>query len=156
MNLVKKTPSQSRTEISRIVRPLDANTIGTGYGGYIMDWMDMAASICARRHSNLRVNTVSVETLRFDNPIRIGHVAKIIAYMTRSFSTSMEVRVDIYDEDTLTDQTILAGSALFVLVGIDENCCPTRVPELVPETDAEKKLWEEAGKRREMRKLNKV
>ena len=156
MAAIIKTPSQSRTESSRIVRPLDANTLGTGYGGYIMDWMDMAASICARRHSNLRVNTVSVETLRFDHPIQIGHVAKIIAYITRTFSTSMEVMVHIYDEDTLNAKTILAGSALFVLVGLDDNFRPARIPELTPETDEEKALWEAAGERRELRKAKKV
>lgn len=156
MSAIKKTPSQSRTESSRIVRPLDANTLGTGYGGYIMDWMDMAASICARRHSNLRVNTASVETLRFDHPIQIGHVAKIIAYITRSFCTSMEVMVHIYDEDTLNDKTILAGSAVFILVGLDANKRPSGIPELVPETDEEKALWQAAGERRELRKARNI
>lgn len=150
--LPKKTPSQSRTEISRIVRPLDANTLGTGYGGYIMDWMDMAASICARRHTNLRVNTVMVESLRFKKPIRIGHVAKIVAVATRSFNTSMEVKVDLYDEDTYNDTIELAGTATFVLVGLDDKCRPTKVPELVPETEEEKQLWLQAGERREKRK----
>lgn len=149
-----KSPGESRTEVSRIVRPLDANTMGTGYGGYIMDWMDMTASICARRHSNLRVNTVSVENLRFDRPLIIGHVAKIIACVTRTFSTSMEVLVNLFDEDTFRATTIPAGSAIFILVGMDENCKPAQVPELIPETDDEKALWEKAGKRRIRRKTD--
>ncbi|RPH92091.1 MAG: acyl-CoA thioesterase [Calditrichaeota bacterium] len=150
-----KPPSASRTEVSRIVRPLDANTMGTGYGGYIMDWMDMTASICARRHSNLRVNTVSVENLRFDRPLIIGHVAKIIASVTRTFNTSMEVMVSLFDEDTFQSTIVPAGSAVFILVGMDQNCKPVRVPDLIPETDAEKALWKEAGKRRVRRNKGK-
>ncbi len=151
-----KTPSQSRTEISRIVRPLDANTMGTGYGGYIMDWMDMAASICARRHTNLRVQTVCVESLQFKRPIRIGHVAKVVACATRAFTTSLEVKVDLYDEDTLSDITVQAGEAIFFLVGLDENCRPTRIPELIPETEEERELWRQAGERREQRRKSKI
>ena len=149
---LEKTPSESKTEISRIVRPMDANTTGSGYGGSILDWMDMAASICARRYSHCRVNTLSVDGLQFLQPLQIGHVAKIEAMVTRTFFTSMEGLVNTYDEDTIADTLTLATTGFFILVGLDEKNSPTKIPQFIPQTDEEKELWEAAGTRRENRK----
>jgi len=150
-----KTPSESRTETCRIIRQNDVNSLGTAHGGYILEWMDTAASICARRHTNLRVNTVAVEELFFVNPLHSGHVAKIVASLSRTFKTSMEVVVNVYDEDTINDSENLAVTGVFIFVGLDENGKPTRIPQLVPETDDEKKLWDEAGRRRDNRQQRK-
>jgi acyl-CoA hydrolase len=146
-----KTPAHSRSFTSRIVRPHDVNSTGTAHGGHILEWMDMAASICARRHSNRRVNTVAVKELDFIKPLQIGHVAKIVSSISRTFRTSMEVIVDVYDEDTMTESLTLSAHGIFLFVGLDETGKPASVPELVPETDSEKKLWNDAGRRREQR-----
>ncbi len=108
----------------------------------------MAASICARRHCNVRVNTVNVNDLVFKKPLKVGHVARVVAKIVRAFRTSMEIHVDLFAEDTYADAAEIAASAVFLLVGLDDDMKPTPVPELIPLTDEEKRLWREAGERR--------
>jgi len=148
-----KTPDKSYTEWSVIARPQDANSIGTIFGGRLMDWMDMTASICARRHSNLKVSTVAVENLHFGKPLKVGLVIKMCAVVNRTFGSSMEVNVDVFGEDTYNNnESFKAVSAQFIIVAIDDSHKPVRIPELKPVSDEEIKRWEEAARRREKRK----
>ncbi len=150
-----KRPSHSRTVTSRIIRQNDVNSLGTAHGGHILEWMDMAASICARRHSNRRVNTVAVEELSFFKPLHLGHVARIVASISRTFQTSMEVVVHVYDEDTINDTMVLATTGIFIFVGLDDDHKPASVPKVMPETDEEQKLWHAADQRRRARQQRK-
>ncbi len=145
---MKKAPSDSITETSFIATPADANTIGTVFGGRIMEHLDMTAAICARRHSNARVATVAVNKLKFLKPLRIGHVVKIIAKMTRAFKTSMEVQTKVYGEDTYADETFLSATAFFTIAGLDEQNNPIPIPDLMPQSEEELNAWKEAGERR--------
>ncbi len=145
---MKKVSSDSRTETSFIATPSDANTIGTVFGGRIMQHLDMTSAICARRHCNVRVATVAVNDLKFLKPVRVGHVVQIVARMTRAFKTSMEVQTWVYAKDTYQDDSFLAATAFFTIVGLDENNNPVAVPELSPQTAEELKAWQEAGERR--------
>ncbi len=148
-----KTPDKSYTEWSVIARPNDANSIGTIFGGRIMDWMDMTASICARRHSNLKVSTVAVENLHFGKPLKVGLVIKICAVINRTFGSSMEVNVEVFGEDTYNNKSFKAVTAQFIIAAIDDSFKPVKVPELKPVSDEEIKRWEEAGVRRSKRNL---
>jgi acyl-CoA hydrolase len=146
--LMKKTPSQSHADLSCLAIPADANTIGTVFGGRLMELMDMTVAICARRHSHKRVATVKVESLHFHEPLRVGHVINVLAVMNRSFHTSMDITVTVTGEDTYKDQRFMAASGVFIVIGLDDENKPTPVPELVPESEEEKQRWEEAGRRR--------
>ncbi len=154
MSKTAKYPSDSLTEMSLIVRPADANSVGSCFGGVIMAWMDMAASICARRHCNVRVNTASVQNVVFKRPLKVGHVARVAAKIVRAFRTSMEIHVHVFAEDTYAGDEVLAASAVFILIGLDDDMKPTPVPELMPRTDAEKELWRQAGERRKKQERN--
>ena len=147
-----KTPDKSYTEWSIIARPNDANSIGTIFGGRIMDWMDMTASICARRHSHLKVSTIAVENLNFCKPLKVGLVIKICAVINRTFGSSMDVNVEVYGEDTYKNIIFKAVTAQFIIVGLGETNKPAKVPELKPVCTEEIKRWEEAGERRNKRK----
>lgn len=149
-----KSPFKSVTECSYLVRPGDANTIGTVFGGRIMEIMDMAASICARRHSQTLVSTIAVEDLHFHRPIIVGMVIKIIAIVNRTFKSSMEINIEVFGEDTYKDDAFLAASAYFILVGIDNERKPVPVPDLIPLTPEQIQRWEQAGVRREQRLAN--
>jgi acyl-CoA hydrolase len=140
--------SRSATEISMIARPEYANSIGTVFGGRLLDLMDMAASICARRHCQLKVATAGIEQATFVKPIPIGKVIKIIANITRSFTSSMEIQVEVISEDTCSRESVLAARAYFYLVGLDEHNKPVKVPEYMPGTEAEKARWKMAELRR--------
>lgn len=148
---MSKYVKTSATEACFLATPSDANTIGSIFGGRIMEWMDMTAAICARRHSNLRVATVAVENLQFLRPLQVGLVIKILASVNRAFGSSMEVGIKVIGEDTYRDEAFHAASAYFTIVGLDEAGKPAKVPELIAETDLERRRWDEAGLRRKNR-----
>ena len=149
--MITKTPRESFTITSRITRPADANSLGTVYGGLILEWMDMAVSLCARRHCNTRVNTVSTQT-DFLHPLHVGHIARLEARVTRTFRTSLEVRVEMFDEDSYNSDETPIAVGVFFMIGLDKTLKPIAVPALQPETNLEKQLWNEAGERRQQRK----
>ncbi|MFZ0426611.1 MAG: acyl-CoA thioesterase [Acidobacteriota bacterium] len=146
-----KKVSDSRTSMTQLVLPNDANTYGNVLGGTVMHWIDLTGAIAAFRHSRKPVVTVSVDTVRFHHPVKVGELMLLEAYVTRAFRTSMEVRVEVRSEDPLTGNQIRTCSAFLTFVAIDTDGRPTEVPELVPETDEEKLQYERALERREYR-----
>ncbi len=112
----------------------------------------MTAAICARRHSNLRVVTVAVEGMRFYQPLQVGLVVKFLASLNRAFGSSMEVGIKVIGEDTYQGKEFHAASAYFTIVGLDESGKPAMVPDLIAETEEEKRRWREAEERRQKRK----
>jgi acyl-CoA hydrolase len=137
--------------MTQLVLPNDANTYGNVLGGTVMHWIDLTGAIAAFRHSRKPVVTVSVDTVRFHHPVKVGELMLLEAYVTRAFRTSMEVRVEVRSEDPLTGNQIRTCSAFLTFVAIDADGRPTEVPELVPETDEEKLQYERALERREYR-----
>ncbi|MBN1543519.1 acyl-CoA thioesterase [candidate division KSB1 bacterium] len=138
----------SDAELSVLARPQDANTIGTIFGGRLLEWMDMAAAICARRHTALRVATVSLTGVQFLQPIRVGQVMDFRACVNRTFGTSLEVQVVVFAQDTYRRKRELAVIGYFTLVGLDENGTPVAVPIFEPQTDNEIERWRAAELRR--------
>ncbi len=125
-----KSINESQIVTQLIAQPKDANTIGSVFGGTIMFWMDMAAAICARRHSNLRVATVNVKDVQFKEPIKVGHVVIVTAKMEKTVRTSMAVQVVVQLEDTYKQITKVAAMAQFLIVGLDDSGKPSTVPAL--------------------------
>ena len=143
-----KTVSDSLSTTVLIAKPDDANSKGTIFGGRIMEWMDMSAAICARRHSNMMVSTVSVSRVRFYLPLYVGHIVHVTAKITRSFVSSMEVEVKVIVEDTYKDTHELGVLGYFTMVGLDDNGKPAKIPALNPQSLEEKESWNQAGLRR--------
>ena len=131
--------------------PNDANTHGDVLGGKVMHIMDLAAAITAYRHCRKPVLTISVDSLRFLHPVRIGSLMIFEAVATRSFTKSMEILVEVHSEDVLTGKRLKTCSGYLTFVAIDEDRRPAMVPLLNPETDTEKKRYEEALIRRKLR-----
>lgn len=146
--------SDSRTSLTELVLPNDANTYGNVLGGKVMHLMDLAGAIAAHRHCRKTVVTVSVDSLHFLHPVRVGTLMLMEAVVTRTFKTSMEVQVEVKAEDLLTGEQKRTCSAFLTFVAIDEKGNPTSVPPLVPETDEEWRRYEAAQKRRERRLEN--
>lgn len=147
-----KRVSDSMVEIAHIVRPTDLNSAKRLFGGTLMSWIDEAAVIVAKRHSNMNVTTASVDNLSFLSAARMRDVIVIIAKITYVGTTSMEVKVESYVEhiDGIRD---LVNRAYITLVGLDEEGKPAKIPELLLETDEEIQENELAKMRRAMRKL---
>lgn len=151
MNLKAKTSKESFVAMTELVLPNDTNTHGNLMGGRLMYWMDIAAALAALKHAGLPVVTASVDNISFESPIRLGNVVHIEAKVSRSFNTSMEVHINVWGEDALMQQKYKSNEAYLTFVALDIHGKSTAVPALIPETDDEKKLYEGALRRRQLR-----
>ena len=145
----KKTPSDSRTIMTDLVLPGETNHLKAMFGGELLARMDRAASIASQRHSNRATVTVSVNHVAFTHSIRVGSVVTVEAAISRAFSTSMEVYIDVWMENMFGER-IKATEAIYSFVAVDENGRPVKIPELVPETALEKERYKEALQRRQL------
>lgn len=146
-----KTPKDSYVVMTELVLPNDTNTFGNLMGGRLMYWMDIAAALAAMKHCGTPVVTASVDNISFDNPIKLGNVVHIEARVSRAFNTSMEVHMKVWGEDALHEYKYKSNQAYFTFVSLDPNGKPRRVPNLMPETEEEKRLFADALHRRQLR-----
>ena len=146
-----KHPKDTLVIMSELVLPNDTNTLGNLMGGKLMHWMDIAAAIASQKHCNCPVVTASVDNVSFANPIKLGNLLTIEAKLTRTFNTSMEVYLRVWGEDLSAQYKYLSNEAYMTFVAIDPNGRPRKVPDLVPETDIEKKMHQSALQRRQLR-----
>lgn len=145
-----KTASQSITINTEVVLPNDTNHIGNLFGGKLMQWVDITAAIAAQRHCGRVVVTAAINHVSFDNPIKQNSVVTLEAKVSRAFTSSMEVVVDVWVENPVTGEKTLCNEAILTFVAIDQNGAPLPVPELVPESDVEKKRFAGALRRRQL------
>lgn len=146
-----KKPSESHTIMNEIVLPNDTNTLNNLMGGKLLHWMDIVAAISAQKHSNNIVVTASVDGVSFKEPIRLGDVVTLEAYVTRSFNTSMEVYIEVYAQNIPRNEKYKCNDAYYTFVAIDSRNKPVLVPGVEPETEAEKLKYEGALRRRQIR-----
>jgi acyl-CoA hydrolase len=116
-----------------------------------MHWMDIVSAIAAQKHSNRIVVTASVDNISFRHPILLGNVVTLKAKVTRAFNSSMEVRIDVDAEDIPASKKLESNSAYFTFVAVDQSGRPIDVPEVEPETDEDRALYEGALRRRQLR-----
>jgi len=145
-----RTASQSKTIVTDLVLPSETNPINNLFGGELLSRMDRAASISARRHSRRIVVTASVNHVAFNRAIPLGSVVMIEAKVSRAFSSSMEVYMDVWIEDRESGERVKANEAIYTFVAVDETGRPVRVPELVPETELEKQRFDAALRRKQL------
>ena len=146
-----KKPQDSFVIMSELVLPNDTNTLGNLMGGRLMHWMDIAAAIASQKHCNCPVVTASVDNLSFANPIKLGNLLTIEAKLTRTFNSSMEVYLRVWGEDLSAQYKYLSNEAYMTFVALDPNGRPRKVPEIMPETEGEKRMFEGALRRRQLR-----
>lgn len=145
-----KTPSQSVTINTEVVLPNDTNHIGNLFGGKLLQWVDITAAIAAQRHCGRVVVTAAINHVSFENAINQNSIVTLEAKVSRAFSTSMEIFVDVFVENPVTGAKTKCNEAILTFVAIDQNGSPLPVPELVPETDVEKKRYDSALRRRQL------
>jgi len=151
MSTILKSPQGSFTIMNELVLPNDTNTLNNLMGGRLLHWMDIAAAISAQKHCNNIVVTASVDNVSFKHAIKLGDVITIEAKVTRAFSTSMEVRLDVWAENIPSGTRVRSNEAYYTFVAIDANGKTVSVPEILPETETEKKLYDGALRRRQLR-----
>lgn len=136
---------------THIVLPNDTNVLGNLMGGQLLNWMDIASAISANRHCRRVVVTAAVNNVSFDRPIRLGDTVTIEAKVSRAFSSSMEVFMEVFVEDNATGERSKSNEAMYTFVAVDQLGAPIGVPELVPETEEEHRRFESALRRRQLR-----
>jgi len=116
-----------------------------------MHWMDIVSAIAAQKHSNQTVVTASVDNVSFTEAVALGNVVTLKAQVTRSFNSSMEVHLEVWSEDIPSGARVNTNRAFFTFVAVDQSGKPLDVPEVVPETDEERELFDGALRRRQLR-----
>lgn len=119
-------------------------------GGQLLSWMDITAAISAHRHCRRVVVTAAVNNVSFEHPIKLGDVVTIEAKVSRAFTSSMEVYLDVYVEDHASGKLKKCNEAIYTFVAVDQVGSPIHVPALVPETEEEVKRFNSALRRREL------
>jgi acyl-CoA hydrolase len=147
----KRYVRDSQVEMTQLVLPNDTNYLGNLLGGRLMEWMDIAAAICAQRHSNRVCVTAAVDNLVFHQPIRLGEVVTLRALVNRVFGTSMEVGVLVTAENQLTGVRKTANTAYLTFVAISGTGSPVKADPIHPQTATERKRYREALARRNAR-----
>jgi len=151
MKDITRKPSESFTIMNEIVLPNDTNTLNNLMGGKLLHWMDIAAAISAQKHSNAIVVTASVDGVSFKEPIRLGDVVTLEAYVTRAFNTSMEVFIEVYAQNIPRGEKYKCNDAYYTFVALDSRHKPSAVPHVQPESEAEINKYEGAIRRRQVR-----
>lgn len=151
-NLKPRPVRESQSEMVQIVLPNDANPLGALLGGTMMHWIDLAAALAAHRHSHSYVVTASIDHLDFQVPVRVGEVVILRSSVNRAFHTSMEVGVQVLVENYIAVTLSQVSSAYLTFVAVDRQGRRQPVPPIIPETDEEKRRYEDALRRRENRK----
>ncbi|MCE3295674.1 MAG: acyl-CoA thioesterase [Crocinitomicaceae bacterium] len=135
---------------TKVVLPNDTNTLGNLFGGQLLAWMDVIASVSAHRHCRRVVVTASVNNVSFREPILHSSIVTLEAKVSRAFTSSMEVFVDVFVEDQVSGKKRKSNEAIYTFVAVDQHGGPIQVPELIPETEQEIQRFEGALRRKQL------
>lgn len=148
--MTPKHPADSLTVLTDLVLPSETNPLNNLFGGELLARMDRAASIAARRHSRRIVVTASVNHVAFNRSIPLGSVVTIEAKVSRAFTSSMEIYLDVWIEDRESGIRTKANEAIYTFVAVDEMGNPVPVPPLEPQTEEEQARFAAALRRKQL------
>ena len=143
-----KTPAESRCIKTEIVLPNDTNTLNNLRGGRLLHWIDIAGAIACHRHCGGVVVTAAVNNVAFEHPVKLGDIVTFEAEVSRAFSTSMEVFIDVSVEGPQKQK--ITNTAIYTFVALDHLGNPVKVPAIEPETDVQRERYAGALRRRQL------
>lgn len=146
-----KTSADSKTIISQVMMPNDANHYGTVHGGVILKLIDSAGWVCAVRHAEQMCVTASIDRVNFCSPIKVGELVTITAQVVYIGRTSMEIIITVTAEDLETRRVKHTNTSYVTMVAVTKQGKPTLVPKLRLTTQEEKRLSQDAEQRRKNR-----
>jgi len=149
--LTPKAVRESISEYSELALPNDANGLGNVLGGKVMHLVDLAGALAALRHARRPVVTASVDHMNFLHPVKIGQLILLKSSVNRVFRSSMEIGVKVWVEDLQTGAVRHTSSAYLTFVALDATGQTVPIPPVIPETEDEKRRYEEAAQRRNYR-----
>src|SRR5919108_4329327 len=151
-NLLPRPVRESQSEMVEVVLPNDANPLGFLLGGRLMHLIDVAGALACHRHARSYVVTASMDHLDFLAPVHVGDLLILRSSVNRAFNTSMEVGVKVWVENYISGTRRHVSSAYLTFVAVDRHGRPIPVPPVIPESEEEKRRYEDAGRRRELRR----
>ncbi len=146
-----RTVRESQSEYSELCLPSSTNLLGNMLGGHVMHLVDLCGAIAGARHSRSTIVTASVDQMTFLHPVHLGDLVMLKAQVNRVFRTSMEVGVKVWVENLRTGVLRHTSSAYLTFVSVDQHGDRLVLPQIVPETEEEKRRWHEAAQRRAYR-----
>jgi acyl-CoA hydrolase len=146
--LLPRKASESRSEMTELILPNDANTLGNLLGGRLMHYIDLVGAMAAYRHARAHVVTASMDHIDFIAPVHVGDLLILKSTLNRAFRTSMEVGVKVWVEHPIDGTMRHVASAYLTFVAVDPRGIRVRVPALAPETQDEQRRYDDAGRRR--------
>jgi acyl-CoA hydrolase len=149
--LTPRPVRDSQSEMVEFVLPNDANPLNALLGGRLMHWIDMAGALAAHRHCRNYIVTASIDHLDFVTPVHVGDLVILRSTVNRAFHTSMEVGVKVFVENYISGEHKVVSTAYLTFVAVDRHGRHLPVPPVIPETEEEKRRYEDAGRRREHR-----
>jgi len=149
--MTPKPVRESISEYNEFALPNDANVLGNLLGGKVMHLVDLCGALAAIRHARCPVVTAAVDYMTFISPVKIGQLLMLRSSVNRVFRTSMEVGVKVLVEDLASGDVRHTSSAYLTFVAIDAAGNRVPIPQVIPETEEEKRRYEEAARRREVR-----
>ena len=147
-NPAVRSVASTQSEMTEIILPNDTNTLGNLLGGRLMHFIDLTGAMAAYRHARTHVVTAAMDHIDFIRPVHLGDLVTLKSSVNRAFSTSMEVGVKVWAENTRTASVAHVASAYLVFVAIDEQGHRVPVPEVLPESADEIRRYEGAMRRR--------
>ena len=145
-----KTPEDSKTIQTDLVLPGDTNSLNSLFGGELLARMDKVASIAAIKHSEQIVVTASVNNVAFGEPVPVGSILTIEAKVSRAFSSSMEVFIDVWKQDKINPERTKVNEAIYTFVALNKKGEKVKVPKIIPQSDLEKSRFDAALRRRQL------
>jgi len=152
LQLLPRSVRDSQSEMAEIVLPNDTNPLGALLGGRLMHWIDLAAAMACHRHSHSYALTASIDSLDFLAPAHVGDIVILRSSVNRVFHTSMEIGVKVWSENYVQDVCEHICSAYLTFVAVDAGGRHLAVPAVIPDTDEQRRRFDEAGKRRDHRR----
>lgn len=151
-----KRVSDSKITMTELVLPNHTNQLGNLLGGQLMLWIDICAALCAAKHNQRVCVTASVDSIDFHHPVRLGDAVTLCATVNRVFTSSLEIGVKVYAESFKDGTRLHTNTAYLTFVGVDSEGKPVKALNVIPETDEEKRRYDEALTRRENRLKNRT
>jgi acyl-CoA hydrolase len=145
-----RTVAASQSERAEIIFPGDANPFGNLFGGRLLQFIDLVGALAATRHARGIPVTVSMDHIDFVAPVKVGDILILKASVNRAFNTSMEVGVKAMVENVATQTHHHVASAYLTFIALDHSGQRVDVPQILPETDHQRRRYEDAGRRRQM------
>jgi acyl-CoA hydrolase len=150
--LMPRPVRDSQSEMAELVLPNDANPLGALLGGRLMHWIDLAGAMAVHRHARSYAVTASVDHIDFLVPVRVGDLVILRSSVNRVFRTSVEVGVKVFVENYIADTAQHVASAYLTFVAIDGRGNHLEVAPVIPETQEQQRRYDDAGRRREVRR----